>query len=46
MNVSDVSEAIYKILKRNEKNPNNYILNCGSGKGISVKSIANEFKKR
>ncbi len=46
VNVSDVSEAIYKLLKRNEINPNNYILNCGSGKGISVKLIANEFKKK
>lgn len=46
VNVSDVSKVILRLLKLKETKKKNYILNCGSGKGTSVKSIANEFKNK
>tara|TARA_X000000950_G_scaffold284575_1_gene388009 strand:- start:500 stop:1468 length:969 start_codon:yes stop_codon:yes gene_type:complete len=46
VNVSDVSEVILRLLKLKETDKKNHIFNCGSGKGTSVKSIANEFKNK
>ena len=46
VNVSDVSEVIFRILKKKEKNIKQLVLNCGSGIGTSVKSIVNVYKKK
>lgn len=46
VNVSDVSHIILKIIKRKVNKLENYNLNCGSGIGTSVLSIANLFKKK
>ncbi len=46
VNVSDVCEVILKLLKRKETKSESYVLNCGSGRGTSVKSIAYMFKKK
>ena len=46
VNVSDVSDVILRLLKLKETKKKNHILNCGSGKGTTVKSIANQFKNK
>ena len=46
VNVSDVSEVIFRILKKKENYIKNYVLNCGSGTGTSVKSIVNLYKEK
>ncbi len=46
VNVSDVCDVILKILRRKETKIQNHSLNCGSGIGTSVRSIANLFKKK
>jgi UDP-glucose 4-epimerase len=45
IHVSDLSEIQIKILKKIEKTKNSIILNCGYGKGISVRQVVNEFTK-
>ena len=45
IHVSDISEIHYRVLKKIDKNKISTILNCGYGKGISVKDVINEFKK-
>ena len=45
IHVSDIAEIHNKVLEKIDKTNNSKILNCGYGKGISVKEVANEFKK-
>ena len=45
IHVSDLSEIQIKILKKIEKTKKSVILNCGYGKGISVRQVVNEFIK-
>ena len=45
IHVSDISDIHYKVLQKIDKNKISTILNCGYGKGISVKDAINEFKK-
>ena len=45
IHVSDISEIHYKVLMKINKYNISTILNCGYGKGISVKDTVNEFKK-
>ena len=45
IHISDLSDIHIKILKKIEKIKKSIILNCGYGKGISVKQVINEFIK-
>ena len=45
IHVSDLADIHLKSLKFFEKNRKSFILNCGYGKGYSVKEIVNIFKK-
>ena len=45
IHVSDLSNIHIKILKKIEKIKKSIILNCGYGKGISVKQVVDEFIK-
>ena len=45
IHVSDLSEIQIKILKKIEKTKKSVILNCGYGKGISVRQVVSEFIK-
>ena len=45
IHVSDISEIHYKVLIKIDKYNTSTILNCGYGKGISVKDTVNEFQK-
>ena len=45
IHVSDLAEIHIKSLKHLIKNKKSFILNCGYGKGYSVKQIVNIFKK-
>jgi len=45
IHVSDLSDIHIKILEKIEKLKKSIILNCGYGKGISVKQVVNEFIK-
>ena len=45
IHVSDISEIHYKVLMKIDKYNTSTILNCGYGKGISVKDTVNEFQK-
>ena len=45
IHVSDLSEIHIQILKKIEEAKKSVILNCGYGKGVSVKQVADEFMK-
>jgi len=45
IHVSDLSDIHIKILEKIEKLKKSIVLNCGYGKGISVKQVVNEFIK-
>tara|TARA_X000000368_G_C22963388_1_gene682032 strand:+ start:55 stop:1026 length:972 start_codon:yes stop_codon:yes gene_type:complete len=45
IHVSDIAEIHGKVLEKINKINKSKILNCGYGKGISVKQVAKEFKK-
>ena len=45
IHVSDLADIHIKSLKHLNKNNKSFILNCGYGKGYSVKEIVNIFKK-
>ena len=45
IHVSDLSEIHIQILKKIEEAKKSVILNCGYGKGVSVKQVADEFIK-
>ena len=45
IHVSDIAEIHNKVLQKIESSRISKILNCGYGKGISVKSVAKEFSK-
>ena len=45
IHVSDIAEIHKKILNKINNDNQSKILNCGYSKGISVKQVANEFKK-
>jgi len=45
IHVSDLSEIHIKILKKIEKIKKSIILNCGYGKGTSVKQVVDKFIK-
>tara|TARA_B100000700_G_scaffold174561_1_gene192753 strand:- start:1359 stop:2333 length:975 start_codon:yes stop_codon:yes gene_type:complete len=45
IHVSDIAEIHNKVLKKIDKINISKILNCGYGKGLSVKQVINEFKK-
>ena len=45
IHVSDLSEIQIKIIKKIEKTKKSVILNCGYGKGVSVRQVVNEFIK-
>ena len=44
IHVSDIAEIHKKVLIKMDKSNISKILNCGYGKGISVKQVVNEFK--
>ena len=45
IHVSDITEIHSKVLEKINKTNKSKILNCGYGRGISVKQVAKEFKK-
>jgi len=45
IHVSDIAEIHSKVLEKINKINKSKILNCGYGRGISVKQVAKEFKK-
>ena len=45
IHVSDISQIHLKILEKINKTKKSKILNCGYGKGISVKQVSREFAK-
>ena len=45
IHVSDISEIHFSVLSKVDRNNISTILNCGYGKGISVKDAIKEFKK-
>ncbi len=45
IHVSDIAEIHNKVLQKIDKLKKSKILNCGYGKGISVKQVAQEFAK-
>ena len=45
IHVSDIAEIHSKVMNKIDKSKKSKILNCGYGKGISVKQVANEFSK-
>ena len=45
IHVSDIAEIHGKVLEKINKEKKSKILNCGYGKGISVREVAEEFKK-
>ncbi len=45
IHVSDIAEIHNKVLQKIDKTNISKILNCGYGKGLSVKQVINEFKK-
>ena len=45
IHVSDLAKIHFKVLERIDKSHQSKILNCGYGKGFSVKQVLNEFKK-
>ena len=45
IHVSDIAEIHFKVLEKINKTGNSKIFNCGYSKGISVRSVVNEFKK-
>jgi len=45
IHVSDIAEIHNKVLEQIDKKSISKILNCGYGKGISVKQVVSEFKK-
>ena len=45
IHVSDLAKIHFKVLERIDKSHQSIILNCGYGKGFSVKQVLNEFKK-
>jgi UDP-glucose 4-epimerase len=46
VNVNDIANIIYKLLKNKLHASKNTILNCGSGNGASVKEIAYAYKEK
>ena len=46
VNVNDIANIMYKLVKKKSYVSKNTILNCGSGKGASVKEIAYAYKKK
>ncbi len=46
IHVSDIAEIHEKILNKIDKAKKSIVLNCGYNQGISVKEVANEFKKQ
>ena len=46
IHVSDLADAHYKILKKISETNKSIILNCGYNRGISVKTVVDEFKKQ
>ena len=44
IHVSDIAEIHNKVLKKIDKINISKILNCGYGKGLSVKQVIKEFK--
>jgi len=45
IHVSDIADIHIKVLEKINKEKKSKILNCGYGRGISVKQVAQEFKK-
>ena len=45
IHVSDIAEIHNRVLEKIDKLSKSKILNCGYGKGFSVKQVANEFSK-
>ncbi|MDC3232678.1 UDP-glucose 4-epimerase GalE [Pelagibacteraceae bacterium] len=45
IHVSDIAEIHGKVLEKINKKKKSKILNCGYGRGISVREVAEEFKK-
>ena len=46
IHVSDIAEIHEKVLNKIDKSKKSVVLNCGYNQGISVKQVANEFKKQ
>ena len=46
VHVSDIAEIHEKVLNKIDKLKKSVVLNCGYNQGISVKQVANEFKKQ
>ena len=46
VHVSDIAEIHEKVLNKIDKSKKSVVLNCGYNQGISVKQVANEFKKQ
>ena len=46
IHVSDIAEIHEKVLNKIYKSKKSVVLNCGYNQGISVKQVANEFKKQ
>ena len=46
IHVSDIAEIHEKVLNKIDKAKKSIVLNCGYNQGISVKQVANEFKKQ
>ena len=46
IHVSDIAEIHEKVLNKIDKAKKSVVLNCGYNQGISVKQVANEFKKQ
>ena len=46
VHVSDIAEIHEKVLNKIDKAKKSLVLNCGYNQGISVKQVANEFKKQ
>ena len=46
IHVSDIAEIHEKVLNKIDKSKKSIVLNCGYNQGISVKQVANEFKKQ
>jgi len=46
IHVSDLADIHFKVLQKISKLNKSITLNCGYGKGLSVKQVVNEFKKQ
>ena len=46
VHVSDIAEIHEKVLNKIDKLKKSVVLNCGYNQGISIKQVANEFKKQ